>query len=125
MDVRYRSLKNEIRTGTRYRRYTVVPACVFYAVFYFHLQSGHPYATTGVGIYLPLIPSTCYLRPKNVTEKTRGRAGGGEVWGRARARRAAGNSTAAISDDVIFAQYLYCIGNKTGRGVQGTSSGSI
>ena len=84
-----------------------------------------PYATTGVGIYLPLIPSTCYLRPKNVTEKTRGRAGGGEVWGRARARRAAGNSTAAISDDVIFAQYLYCIGNKTGRGVQGTSSGSI
>ena len=33
-----------------------------------------PYATTGVGIYLPLIPSTCYLRPKNVTEKTQGRA---------------------------------------------------
>ena len=31
----------------------------------------HPYAT-GVGIHPSLIPSTCYLRPKNVTEKTRG-----------------------------------------------------
>ena len=35
------------------------------------VQFYHPYAT-GIEIHPPLIPSTCYLRPKNVTEKTRG-----------------------------------------------------